>query len=149
MTMYFQSLFPIACPIGHNGWIEIGCPICRLYFFRDRTNIYDYVYPISIPKCLSDRIQYIRIEIGYPICIVYSFTDWIDQYFINVYVSYQISNKGIGEYKYYPIEQQAFVCAFEICVLAQMWIFTWSLTHTIIWKYNDETQSYRQEYFLS
>ena len=94
MTMYFQSLFPIACPIGHNGWIEIG----------------------------------------YPICIVYSFTDWIDQYFINVYVSYQISNKGIGEYEYYPIEQQAFVCAFEICVLAQMWIFTWSLTHN-----NEET----------
>ena len=31
----------------------------------------------------------------------------------------QISNKGIGEYKYYPIEQQGFVCAFEICVLAQ------------------------------
>ena len=61
-----------------------------------------------------------HIEIGYPICIVYSFTDWIDQYFINVYVSYQISNKGIGEYEYYPIEQQAFVCAFEICVLAQM-----------------------------
>ena len=78
MTMYFRSLFPIACPIGHNGWIEIGCPICRLYFFRDWTNIYDYVYPISIPKCLSDQIQYIRIKMGCPICKVDFFRDWID-----------------------------------------------------------------------
>ena len=42
----------------------------------------------------------------------------------------QISTKGIGEYKCYPIEQKAFVCAFEICIRAQMSIFTWSLTHT-------------------
>ena len=64
--------------IGHNGWIEIRCLICRLYFFRDRTNIYDYVYPISIPKCLSDQIQYIRIKMGCPICKVDFFRDWID-----------------------------------------------------------------------
>ena len=86
MTMYFRSLFPSACPIGHNGWIEIGCPICRLYFFRDWTNIYDYVYPISIPKCLSGRIQYIRIKIGCPICKVDFFRDWIDFMTMFVYL---------------------------------------------------------------
>ena len=78
MTMYFRSLFPSACPIGHNGWIEIGCPICRLYFFRDRTYIYDNVHLISIPKCFYDRILYIRIEIGCPICKVDFFRDRID-----------------------------------------------------------------------
>ena len=78
MTMYFRSLFPSACPIGHNGWLEIRCPICRLYFFRDWTYIYDNVHPISIPNCFYDQILYIRIEIGCPICKVDFFRDRID-----------------------------------------------------------------------
>ena len=60
-TKHYKLIsIPYIRPIGQHIAIQIGYPICTLHFFRDRTDIYDYVFPISIPNCLSDRTQWMN-----------------------------------------------------------------------------------------
>ena len=60
-TKHYKLIsIPYIRPIGQHIAIQIGYPICTLHFFRDWTDIYDYVFPISIPNCLSDRTQWMN-----------------------------------------------------------------------------------------
>ena len=60
-TKHYKLIsIPYIRPIGQHIAIQIRYPICTLHFFRDQTDIYDYVFPISIPNCLSDWTQWMN-----------------------------------------------------------------------------------------